>query len=37
VARLVYRCKWLGDSLFPVIDFMRLYNYLGAYRESLKD
>ncbi len=37
VARLVYRCKWLGEALFPVIDFMRLYNYLGAYRESLKD
>ena len=37
VARLAYRCKWLGDSLFPVIDFMRLYSYIGAYRESLKD
>jgi len=37
VARLVYRCKWLGDALFPVIDFMRLFIYLGAYRESLKD
>jgi GT2 family glycosyltransferase len=37
VAKLVYKCKWLGDALFPVIDFMRLYNYLGAYRQSLKD
>jgi GT2 family glycosyltransferase len=37
LARLIYRCKWLGRLLFPVIDFIRVYNYIGAYRKSLKD
>jgi glycosyltransferase involved in cell wall biosynthesis len=37
LARLIYRLKWLGRLLFPVIDFIRVYNYLGAYRQSLKD
>jgi len=37
LARLVYRCTFLGRLLFPVIDYLRLYNYLGAYREALKE
>jgi GT2 family glycosyltransferase len=37
VASLVYRCRWLGRNLFPVIDYMRLYNYTHAYRDALAD
>jgi GT2 family glycosyltransferase len=36
-ARLVYRLTFLGRLLFPVIDYIRLYNYFGAYRRSLED
>jgi glycosyltransferase involved in cell wall biosynthesis len=31
IALLVYRFKFLGRLLFPVIDFIRLYNYVTAY------
>jgi GT2 family glycosyltransferase len=37
MARLVYKCTWLGSLLFPIIDFIRVYNYLGAYRRALRD
>ncbi|MFH1314632.1 MAG: glycosyltransferase family A protein [Candidatus Eisenbacteria bacterium] len=37
LARCVYRLKWLGRLLFPVIEFIRMYNYIRAYRQSLKD
>jgi GT2 family glycosyltransferase len=37
IARLVYRCTFLGGLLFPLIDYLRLYNYLRAYREALKE
>jgi glycosyltransferase involved in cell wall biosynthesis len=35
LACLVYRLKWLGRILFPVIDFIRVYNYLNEYRRAL--
>jgi GT2 family glycosyltransferase len=31
LARWVYRRQWLGSLLFPVIDYMRAYNYMRAY------
>jgi glycosyltransferase involved in cell wall biosynthesis len=34
LARRIYRLKWLGRLLFPVIDFIRVYNYIGAYRRA---
>ena len=37
LARLMYRCTFLGGLLFPVIDYLRLCNYLGAYRQALKE
>jgi GT2 family glycosyltransferase len=37
VARLLYRLEFLGGLLFPLIDYLRLYTYLGAYRETLKE
>ena len=37
LARLIYRCAFLGSLLFPLIDYLRLYNYLGAYREALRE
>jgi glycosyltransferase involved in cell wall biosynthesis len=37
LARGIYRMKWLGSLLFPIIEFIRMYNYIGAYRQSLKD
>jgi glycosyltransferase involved in cell wall biosynthesis len=36
LALCLYRLKWLGRLLFPVIEFIRMYNYIGAYRQSLK-
>jgi glycosyltransferase involved in cell wall biosynthesis len=36
LAAAAYRAKWLGRLLFPVIDFMRLYTYLRAYREAVR-
>jgi glycosyltransferase involved in cell wall biosynthesis len=35
LAKSIYRAKWLGSLLFPVIDYLRLYNYLRAYRSTL--
>ena len=35
LARLIYSLKFLGRLLFPLIDYLRLYNYLGAYRLAL--
>ncbi|MFH1220925.1 MAG: glycosyltransferase [Candidatus Eisenbacteria bacterium] len=37
VARSVYGFKWLGSLLYPVIDYIRAYNYIRAYRESQKE
>ncbi len=37
LARLIYRLTFLGCLLFPLIDYLRLYNYLGAYREALRE
>jgi glycosyltransferase involved in cell wall biosynthesis len=37
LARCIYRMKWLGRLLFPVIEFIRMYNYIRAYRQSLED
>ena len=37
LARVLYRCKWLGGLLFPVIDFIRVYNYIGAYRRAARN
>jgi hypothetical protein len=36
LARLIYRLTFLGPLLFPLIDYLRLYNYLGAYRRALR-
>jgi GT2 family glycosyltransferase len=36
LAKAVYEAKWLGSLLFPVIDFIRLYTYLRAYRSALR-
>lgn len=36
-ARSVYRMRWLGSLLFPVIDYMRAYNYIGGYRQARKE
>jgi hypothetical protein len=37
LARLVYKMTFLGSLLFPLIDYLRLYNYLGAYRKALRE
>jgi glycosyltransferase involved in cell wall biosynthesis len=37
IARLIYPMKFLGRHLFRVIDYLRLYNYLGAYRRALRE
>jgi glycosyltransferase involved in cell wall biosynthesis len=37
LARLVYKMKFLGPLLFPVIDYLRLYCYFGAYRSTLTE
>jgi len=37
VALLAYRCRWLGRALFPVIDYIRAYNYIRAYRQARAD
>jgi hypothetical protein len=37
IARLIYLMKFLGRHLFRVIDYLRLYNYLGAYRRALRE
>lgn len=36
LAMALYRLKWLGRFLFPVIEFIRMYNYITAYRQALK-
>jgi GT2 family glycosyltransferase len=33
----VYRCSWLGNLLFPVIDYIRAYNYIRAYWQAEKE
>jgi glycosyltransferase involved in cell wall biosynthesis len=35
LAKAIYRVRWLGSLLFPVIDYLRVYNYLRAYRSTL--
>lgn len=37
IGRLLYRLTFLGGLLFPVIDYLRLCNYLAAYRQALKE
>jgi GT2 family glycosyltransferase len=34
LARGIIRLSWLGPLLFPVLDYMRLYNYSTAYRQA---
>ena len=34
LARAIYECKALGRLLFPVIDYIRAYNYMREYREA---
>jgi GT2 family glycosyltransferase len=36
LARRLYRLSFLGRLLFPVIDYLRLHSYIGAYREALR-
>jgi GT2 family glycosyltransferase len=33
----LYRCSWLGNLLFPVIDYIRAYNYVRAYWQAEKE
>ncbi|MFZ1948242.1 MAG: glycosyltransferase [bacterium] len=37
LARWLYRRQWLGDLLFPVIDYLRAYTYIRAYAETSRD
>jgi glycosyltransferase involved in cell wall biosynthesis len=32
----MYRRKWLGSLLFPVIDYIRAYNYIRAYWQVVR-
>jgi len=36
-AKAVYRLRWLGALLFPVIDYMRAYNYIKGYWLARKE
>lgn len=37
LARWIYRGQWLGDLLFPVIDYIRAYNYIRGYWQAEKE
>ncbi len=37
MARTIYRFEFLGKLLFPLIDYMRVYTYLRAYRSAIGD
>ena len=37
LARSVYRMRWLGSLLFPLIDYMRAYNYIRGYWQATKE
>lgn len=37
LARWVYRMGWLGSLLFPVIDYIRAYNYIRGYWQAEKE
>lgn len=36
-ARWLYGRQWLGNLLFPVIDYLRAYTYIRAYAEARRD
>lgn len=36
LARWIYRRQWLGSLLFPVIDYIRAYNYIRGYWQARK-